>query len=74
MNDQFKDLVENIADAERAAGTECEIDYTLPSIEISREGEVVYWFQEHSAQELLETVPAGLNAEDFLLFSQSSWG
>ena len=69
MNDQFKDLVENIADAERAAGTVIKIDYTLPSIEISREGEVVYWFQEHEAQELLETVPEGLNAEDFLLFS-----
>lgn len=73
MNNQFKDLVENIADAERAAGTECKIDRTLPSIEISREGEVVYYFQEYSALGLLETVPEGLRAEDFLLFSQSSW-
>lgn len=73
MNDQFKDLVENIADAEREAGTVVKIDYTLPSIEISREGEVVYYFQEHEASELLETVPAGLKVEDYFLFAQSSW-
>ena len=70
---KYKQLVESTATAERAAGTVVNIDYTLPSIEISREGEVVYHFQEHSALKLLASVPDGLTAEDYLLYAQSDW-
>lgn len=73
MNQQMLDMISVIADAERHAGTLVKIDYTLPSIEISRDGESVYYFQEWQASELLDKVPDGFKAEDFILFSQSSW-
>lgn len=73
IDQQLKDMIENIAEAERASGTRVVIDYGLPYVAIIRDGDTVYSFQEWEAQELLDKVPEGISYKDYILFSQTNW-
>lgn len=64
---------ERRADAERRAGGSIEIDYRLPYIAIEMSDGSEYFFQEYEADNLLDTVPNNINAEDFLLASAQNW-
>lgn len=62
--------IQEIAAAARAEGQTVVIEYQLPSVSINN-GE--YYFQEHEAEELLDTVPVDLTAEDWILYCAQSW-
>lgn len=70
---QLKDMISVIAQAEREAGTAIDYDPGLPYVAIIRDGVTAYSFQEWQAQELLDIVPEDVSVEDYLLFYQSSW-
>ena len=73
IDQQLKDMIENIAEAERAAGTRVDINYWIPHVAVIRDGDTVYSFQEWQAQELLDKVPEGISDKDYILFSQTDW-
>lgn len=73
MNQQMKDIISVIAEAEREAGTRIDYDPGLPYVAIIRDGETAYSFQESQAQQLLDTIPEDVSVEDYLLFVQTEW-
>jgi len=61
------------ASCEVDAGGSIEIDTGLPTVAITMSNGDEYFFQEHEASELLDSVPDNINAEDFLLAIAQGW-
>jgi hypothetical protein len=64
---------EQRAAAERENGGSCTINHVLPTVAIMMSSGEEWFFQEHEATALLDTVPGNLSAEDYLLASAQSW-
>lgn len=64
---------ERLAKSERRGGGKIDIDYRLPTVYIKTSARDEYFFQEHEAQDLLDTVPQNIAAEDFLLAQSQNW-
>ena len=71
--DQLRIQYEQRAENERQAGGFCKIDLSLRWIDIKLSDGSEWHFQEWQADELLDTVPEFINAEDFLLATAQSW-
>jgi hypothetical protein len=64
---------EQRAAAEREDGGSCTINERLPTIAVTLASGAEYFFQEHEASALLDSVPDNLTAEDFILASAQNW-
>ena len=65
--------IQAIAKAERLAGGSVIINNVLPTVSVITSAGEEYFFQEHEAELLLDTVPADLCAEDHILYSSTNW-
>ena len=69
---QFIKEVEKTAEAARSAGQTIEINRRLPYVAVTT-GEDEYFFQGQDAQELLDSVPDYLDAENCILWLAQGW-
>lgn len=65
--------ITRIADAAREEGQYVEINDVLPTVLIYRGEDDEFFFQEHEAVDLLQTVPDYVNVEDYLLYIAQEW-
>ncbi len=72
-NEQYAQDLQIRHDAEVAAGGSIDIEHGLPSVAITMSDGSEYFFQEHEASELLESVPDYVNEEVFLLAMAQGW-
>ena len=72
-NEELKAQYEARANAERSGGGVCVIDNVLPTVFICTGSGDEYFFQEHEASDLIDSVPEWINAEDFLLATSQNW-
>jgi len=73
QQDSWQNKFRHRAEAERRSGSSIEIDYGLPSVDIRLSGGIEYYFQEHEAQQLLDSIPDEFSPEDFLLATAQGW-
>jgi hypothetical protein len=70
---QLAKQIKNIADAERKAGGKVEINSKLPYVSVNNSNGDEYFFQDYSAENLLDEVPDNVNPEDYILFVSTRW-
>lgn len=64
---------EQRAQAEREDGGSCHINTSIPTISIRMANGETWFFQEHEATALLDSVPDNLSPEDFIRASAQNW-
>ena len=64
---------EERAQAERDAGGSISINHGLPYISITMSDFTEYFFQGEDAEELLDSTPEWINAEDYILAIAQNW-
>ena len=67
------DHIEAVAEEQREEGWVISVNYALPTVSISFEGETEYFFQGEEAENLLEDVPEEVYAADYILYSSINW-
>lgn len=72
QNDVFNNY-RHRAEFERKAGGSVEINNQIPSVAVTLSGGLDYFFQGEEAENLLDSVPDELSAEDFILAIAQGW-
>lgn len=65
--------IDKTAQAVRASGGRVDINYGLPSIAITNPDGSEYFFQEHEASEILDSIPDEVFEVDYIMWSAQSW-
>lgn len=61
------------AQSERAAGGHVKIYDWFPAVSVTMSGGDEFYFQDHEASELLDSVPDNMNPSDFILAMAQGW-
>ena len=73
-DDWMIEEIQKTADVNYGFGWRIEINSKIPTVAIKNpDGETEWFFQEHEADDLLESIPEDVNEEDYLLWAMQGW-